>query len=78
MSGVSVNQQRGSHVFYLYYNATIFCLCLAIASPKLKRNKGSAVIALSREENKFDELYIIVTLSSETRLPSQIPLAEVS
>lgn len=46
-------------------------------TPRLKKDTGSAVIHLSREQNDFDEIYIIVATNEEDRQPQEIALAEV-
>lgn len=54
-----------------------FIYTVAVETPRLK-DDDVAVIALSRDENDFDEIYVIVALTSETRSPSSISLFEVA
>ncbi|XP_067952178.1 receptor-type tyrosine-protein phosphatase delta-like isoform X2 [Watersipora subatra] len=50
----------------------------AVDPPRLKQDVGVAIIAFSREENKFDEVYIIVALSVDSLKPSDIRLADAT
>lgn len=50
----------------------------AVPTPNLKKTNQSAVITLSREDNDYDTVYVIVTLAAEQRKPDDIELTEVS
>lgn len=56
---------------------SLFFLAVPKLNLKTNADRPGTIVALSREKNSFDEVYIIVLLNADSRQPSDILLSDV-